>query len=462
MSKSLYEEAIAEAKQLREVAEQNAKNAIVEAVTPRIRKFIEDQLVREDTSDIDGDFLSDVISEVSENEEDEEVVLDESALSSLLRLVDASQESEGTVQEAIKDALGESFESLSNKDRTKILEIARNLRNNADNLNTGVIDIDMTETIQEKSQMSDETLYEIDLDELSQAFKSALSEQDEDQKEEDAAEAYMRGSEKDSVDELDLDSDVDEMLEEIALRVELGEVELDSDDLSVMIEPDEEGEEVEGELDDELDMELDLDAEAADDEEALDEVFEIDPAMLRKEIRNMRSALSEGEAKAMAHHFGGGTAGKDALDFKDTDLNVLSENRHLRKALRTESRKNRALSGKIAEYRGAVGSLREQLTEMNLFNAKLLYVNKLLQSHSVSPKKRRSIIESLDKAANLREVKLLYRSLTRSLEGETGGNLSESRRRTMGSSSRATSRASVDTSTPSGELDRWAKLAGLK
>ena len=34
MSKSLYDEAIAEAKVLRAAAEQNAKNAIIEAVTP--------------------------------------------------------------------------------------------------------------------------------------------------------------------------------------------------------------------------------------------------------------------------------------------------------------------------------------------------------------------------------------------------------------------------------------------
>ena len=52
MSK-LFEEAIAEAKQLRELAEQNAKNAIVEAVTPRIREFIEEQLLTEDRLPID-------------------------------------------------------------------------------------------------------------------------------------------------------------------------------------------------------------------------------------------------------------------------------------------------------------------------------------------------------------------------------------------------------------------------
>ena len=37
MSKNLYQEAIAEAKLLRDMAEQNAKNKIIEAVTPRIR-----------------------------------------------------------------------------------------------------------------------------------------------------------------------------------------------------------------------------------------------------------------------------------------------------------------------------------------------------------------------------------------------------------------------------------------
>ena len=45
MSTTVYQEAIAEAKQLREIAEKNAKNAIVEAVTPKIREFIDQQLL---------------------------------------------------------------------------------------------------------------------------------------------------------------------------------------------------------------------------------------------------------------------------------------------------------------------------------------------------------------------------------------------------------------------------------
>ena len=56
MSKNIYEEAIAEAKLLQEVAEQNAKNAIIESITPKLREMIDKQILGED-SDVDGDIF---------------------------------------------------------------------------------------------------------------------------------------------------------------------------------------------------------------------------------------------------------------------------------------------------------------------------------------------------------------------------------------------------------------------
>ena len=50
MSK-LFEEAIADAKKLKEVAEENAKKAILESVTPQIREFIEEQLLEGDADE---------------------------------------------------------------------------------------------------------------------------------------------------------------------------------------------------------------------------------------------------------------------------------------------------------------------------------------------------------------------------------------------------------------------------
>ena len=101
---------------------------------------------------------------------------------------------------------------------------------------------------------------------------------------------------------------------------------------------------------------------------------------------------------------------------------------------------------------------------MNLFNAKLLYVNKLLQNGSMSSSQRRSIIESLDSAKSLREVKLLYRSLTESIAKPSGrsGNINESTaRRALGSSSR-TLTGGTSRNSESAELNRWAKLAGIE
>ena len=126
-----------------------------------------------------------------------------------------------------------------------------------------------------------------------------------------------------------------------------------------------------------------------------------------------------------------------------------------------ERRKNRALQGRLNEYRSAVETLREQLTDLNLFNAKLLYVNKLLQNKDITSSQKRSVVESIDKARTLREVKLIFKTLTESFSKGDRGALRESHvRRTIGSSSRMTSRASAEIA--SAEVSRWATLAGIK
>ena len=151
--------------------------------------------------------------------------------------------------------------------------------------------------------------------------------------------------------------------------------------------------------------------------------------------------------------YGGGKAGGDPLK---VTLNKLSE------ALKKERLSNRSLKRKLTEYRSAVETLREQLTDLNLFNAKLLYVNKLLQNGDVNPSQRKTIIQSLDDAKSLREVKLLYRSLTESINESKSATLSESKvRKALGSSSRATGRSSSRPDAGA-EMDRWATLAGLK
>ena len=127
--------------------------------------------------------------------------------------------------------------------------------------------------------------------------------------------------------------------------------------------------------------------------------------------------------------------------------------------LRKLSRANRAQAEKLKKYRSAVHTLREQLEDLNLFNAKLLYVNKLLQNKSLSESHKKSVIKALDEAKTLSETKSLFTSLTQSLAGsQKSKTLNESK--LFGSSSRTTSGSSIKSVV--GEVDRWQKLAGLK
>ena len=60
MTKQLYEEALADVKKLKEVAEDNAKKALIEAVAPRIKDLIEAELLREvEENPVDDDLLLD-------------------------------------------------------------------------------------------------------------------------------------------------------------------------------------------------------------------------------------------------------------------------------------------------------------------------------------------------------------------------------------------------------------------
>jgi hypothetical protein len=109
----------------------------------------------------------------------------------------------------------------------------------------------------------------------------------------------------------------------------------------------------------------------------------------------------------------------------------------------------------------AVKSLRNKLAETNLINAKLLFTNKLLQNESLTTRQKAQVIEQLDSAKTVREAKLVYESLARTLGG-TSKPVNENRdRRVIGSSSRATRPASTQTLNEGYEAERWARLAGI-
>jgi hypothetical protein len=233
-----------------------------------------------------------------------------------------------------------------------------------------------------------------------------------------------------------------------------------------------------------LDMEMPEDEGEEDkDEEPKNEgdMYEIDEAVLRRELRRMKrlSEVTSGveDPKHSARAFGGGDV-EDEM-FIDVDeetlLNVLADElgrvkfkggrMHESPARRAVSprrdNETAALLTKLKEYETMTESMKAQLVEMNLFNAKLLYANKLMQNKNLTQKQQRAIVEALDNAKTLREAKLLYKSLTESLNKGSARSLQEGSTRTLGSSSRSTQSAQVRPTSSGVEVDRWAVLAGI-
>ena len=511
MSK-IFEEALADAKKLKAVAEENAQKAILESVTPQIKQFIEQTLLEQDETE--NEELS--YEEASE-EHDESVVLDESAIISLVEMLGAENIYKNIKEKnTINESFGKALNNLTEKDRLRMTQLIKKINHNKIILNNDDIINDQTNSVKESMNMRNrEKMYEVDLGLLRESVNDRmyeLADQEDDKLAEDdtfndismeeMSDMYSEAEEEHSASELDseegmiaelsrlLEQEDEESAEELASEGEADmiprdEIEAQIEELIADLGLDiggggaPAGEADLGALED-----IDLDEEPAeeleseeDSEEELNEVFDIDPEILKEEIRNIKRMITEGNVD---HHFGGKGDTKAGVDGsyggkgpkktghqksfgggaygKDPFVNPPSSLKKLNEAIRQLSRKNRAQKEKLSKYRGAVETLREQLEDLNLFNAKLLYVNKLLQNKYLNESQKKSVIKALDEAKTLTETKALYKSLTESLGRSK--TLNESKK--FGSSSRATTSGSGHKNKTVGESVRWAKLAGLK
>ena len=73
----------------------------------------------------------------------------------------------------------------------------------------------------------------------------------------------------------------------------------------------------------------------------------------------------------------------------------------------------------LEEAYETIRSLKSTLQEVNLLNAKLLFSNKLFKGNNLSESQKMKVIETFDRASNLREVKLVYTTLAESFTGKT-------------------------------------------
>jgi len=320
--------------------------------------------------------------------------------------------------------------------------------------------------VEDKMYEAEEKMDEIDLEELlreleeEEGVEEALNEAEEEEEEED-----MEMSDEESEDEeeegepLDLedmtDEDLKSMIEDVIKdMIEAGELEAGHEG-----EGEEEAEETGMEDEEEVDLaELLREIEEMEEKETVDELFGLGKGS--KEDKALAKL-----AKFFASDIGKSIEGASELaglnpkspEFKEKVGNILQtqqdvsdkmkkyfdpNNDYVTKGIKmladfrddlglkqttTPSagkdsaaamlgQTNEALEAELAEAMSTIESLKSELNEINLLNAKLLYTNKIFKAKNLNENQKVKVLSSFDKAKTVGEVKMVFETLNEGIK----------------------------------------------
>ena len=80
----------------------------------------------------------------------------------------------------------------------------------------------------------------------------------------------------------------------------------------------------------------------------------------------------------------------------------------------------KSVQAELGEAISVIKSLKGTINEVNLLNAKLLYVNKLFRSFNLTNEQKSKVVETLDRTKNVREVKLVFSTIAESFKFGNG------------------------------------------
>jgi len=186
--------------------------------------------------------------------------------------------------------------------------------------------------------------------------------------------------------------------------------------------------------DDDLDLESilrELEKEVEDEDDEVEEAVEDEDEELEEELKSSdvgaadnkldkdaESSSDIGKADKAKHTEGVEDEVEDEEEDEDIDLEeilkALSEVEDEDEEVEENVEEITQLKSELEEYRNAVKYMRGKLNEVNLLNAKLLFTNKLFRAFGLSEGDKYRVVETFDRAKNLREVKLVYATLAES------------------------------------------------
>ena len=172
--------------------------------------------------------------------------------------------------------------------------------------------------------------------------------------------------------------------------------------------------------------------------------FKVDPAdfknVVKKELNDLITNVTPGDTRSLAQKLGTGAGGAVRGGMSKGSF---GETKQLKKEL--------------DEAYSAINTLRSELNEVNVLNAKLLYTNKIFKNRSLNETQKVKVLTAFDKANSVKEAKLVYETLLENLK-TTKSSVNES----LGFASKA---MGTSTKSPIVEsnmmVDRFKKLAGI-
>ena len=408
-----FNDAVAEAKEIRETALANAKLALEEAFTPQIQSMLEKKL-SEEADDLD------------EAKDD----MDEAKAKDMDEAKENTDESV-TNEDARTDAEEEGYKDGIKDTKADIKKAMKSIKQEG-------MDDDDAKNEDARTDAEEEGY----LDGKRDSSVRGVTRKIEKDKFEETAEV-----EEGAIEEIDLDE----------LLAELEAAETTSETAEPTVTEEDESEDERADVD-KFEYEKGEEAGKADDE---DEVGEITVDELRDIIRDVITDVMGGGEESEEMEM---TSDEEEIEIdekKDADMDEAkkADMDEEKMPSQAEMETMGETKAELNEAIEVIKTLKSELNEVNLLNAKLLYVNKLFRNKTLTEAQKVKVINAFDRAETVKEVKNIFETIKDSITTNAKKSIQENR----GFASKAAGVAPQKQPIVEGDdfVARMQKLAGI-
>jgi len=415
MNRDFLKEAIADAKAVKESAIANAKVALEEAFSPQVQAMFASKL-----EEMEKDEMKEAYDEVDEAKDDDAKMEEEMSNPVMRKGLKGDNKAEKETErmrfkeeEDSKSKMEEGYPKYEEDDKDSKMEEDMDLDEILAELEKDEVKEDKRTDAEQEGYKDGFEDAKDDIEKELKKMKVSEEEINEDERTDAEEEGYKDGMKDEKEDMEDEEIDLEDMSEEdlkkfiedvIEDMVNAGEIEA--------------GESFEDDVD--VDVDADGEIEVEDDE------------MTSVDVAEAKEDMDE-EMK------------KDVDEAKDEKMDEMKKD--------------------LDEAMETIATLRSELNEINLLNAKLLYTNKVFRGKNLTESQKVKVLGAFDKAETIKEVKLVFETIDGAVKAKaTNKSISEGVR-AKGSASNLSATPKVTKKQPIVESDemvsRFKKLAGI-